>query len=99
MDLSTLLALVPPAYGIYAAALIIACKIATVFWQPPALTSKWTPVYRIVSAIALNVGWAANLIQPGKTGVPVPADQRAAAKAAVTSAGIPIVPAGKIKAP
>lgn len=92
MDLSSLLAYVPAQYALPIAALIIGCKLLTVYVQPPADTSRWAPVYRVVNLIALNIGWATNRLQVGLTGVVVARTDAPAAKAAIEAAGI-VLPA------
>lgn len=95
MDLSSLLAYVPAQYALPIAALIIGCKLLTVYVQPPADTSRWAPVYRVINLIALNIGWATNRLQVGLTGVVVARTDAPAAKAAIEAAGIalPAAPA------
>ncbi|MFT8423140.1 MAG: hypothetical protein ABF665_16795 [Gluconacetobacter sp.] len=88
MDLSSLLAYVPAQYALPIAALIIGCKLLTVYVQPPADTSRWAPVYRAINLIALNIGWATNRLQVGLTGVVVARTDAPAAKAAIEAAGI-----------
>lgn len=83
MDISALLPLIPAAYAAYVAAFIVVCKLITVFWQPPEAASKWAVIYKIVSTIALNVGWAQNRLRPGVTGVMVPRHDAAAVKAGI----------------
>ncbi|MFW7268847.1 hypothetical protein ACMAUO_12865 [Gluconacetobacter sp. Hr-1-5] len=107
MDLSSLLAYVPEQYALLIAALIIGCKLLTVYVQPPADTSRWAPFYRVVNLVALNIGWATNRLQVGLTGVVVARADAPAAKAAIEAVGIPLQssgssstsgPAGKIGA-
>jgi len=83
MDISTLLGLVPEKYAIFVLALCVACKIITVFVRPPQAGSKLAPIFQVVSALALNVGWAANQLQVGKTGVMVNREDAPAVKAAI----------------
>ncbi|CAI9119526.1 hypothetical protein [Brytella acorum] len=91
MDPSLLLAALPERYTLAAALLVIACKIVTVFVQPPPASSRWARVYEIVSAVALNIGWAANRLTPGVTGVSVPREEADKAKAVLASANVPLV--------
>lgn len=94
MDLSSLLGLVPAQYALPIAALIIGCKLLTVYVQPPADTSRWAPVYRVINLVALNIGWATNRLQVGLTGVVVARADAPAAKAAIEAAGIPLQSSG-----
>ena len=66
MDLDTLLDAIPAAWWPYAATAIVACNLVTVFVRPPAAGSRWVLPYRIISALALNIGWAANHVRPGQ---------------------------------
>lgn len=90
MDFSTLLSAVPATYDLYVALFIILCKLVTVFVKPPASTSKVAWLYQIVSLIGLNVGWAANRLQVGKTGVMVARTDADEAKTALAQANIPL---------
>ncbi|AQS87696.1 hypothetical protein AA101099_2638 [Neoasaia chiangmaiensis NBRC 101099] len=91
MDLSTILAGIPARYELYAALLIIACKVVTIFVRPPDATSRYAPLFRIVSLLAMNIGWAANRLQVGQTGIMVPRVQSEQAKSAVANAGVPVL--------
>ncbi len=66
MDIDTLLDTLPAAWWPYAASAIVACNLVTVFVRPPAAGSRWVLPYRCISALALNIGWAANHIKPGQ---------------------------------
>jgi len=88
--LSALLSALPDTYALYASLFVIACKAVTVFVKPPASTSKVAWLYQIVSLIGLNVGWAANRLQVGKTGVMVARTDADEAKAALAQANIPL---------
>lgn len=90
MDFSTLLSAVPDKYALYVSAFIIVCKLVTVFVKPPSSTSKVAWLYQIVSLIGLNLGWAANRLQVGKTGVMVARTDADEAKAALAQANIPL---------
>lgn len=90
MDLSTLLSAVPDKYALYVSVFIVVCKLVTVFVKPPASKAKLAWLYQIVSLIGLNVGWAANRLQIGKTGVMVARSDADEAKAALTQANIPL---------
>ena len=68
MDFSDLLNSLPAAWWPYAALLIIACNLVTVFIKPPAAGSRWVLPYRLISTLALNIGWATNHLKPGHTG-------------------------------
>lgn len=93
MDPATLiLNAIPAQFALPAALLVIACKLVTVFVRPPAATSVWAIPFQIVTMIGLNIGWAANRLQVGKTGVMVPREEAPAAKAAIDAAGVPRVP-------
>lgn len=63
MNISDFLTAIPANYELYAALFIIACKIVTVLVPPPSATSKFLPVFRVISMLALNIGWATNRIQ------------------------------------
>lgn len=67
MDINDLLSLLPAAWPPYASFVIIACKLVTVAVRPPNAGSRWVLPYKIVSTIALNIGWAANHFKPGET--------------------------------
>ena len=67
MDINSILDTLPAAWALPAALLIVACNLVTVFVRPPAAGSLWVMPYRLVSTIALNIGWAANHIKPGQT--------------------------------
>lgn len=79
------LALVPGIgpYLVYAPIVIAVCNIITVVVPPPAAGSRWVGVYKLVSAIALNLGHAANAVPPG---LPASVAGRVEAAAAVTAA-------------
>ncbi len=79
------LALVPGVgpYLAYVPLLIAVCKVVTVACPPPVAGSRWLGVYRLVSAIALNWGHAANAVPPG---LPATVVARVEAAAAVTAA-------------
>lgn len=66
MDLTSFLTSIPAGIQTYAASIIIICNLMTVFIRPPAAGSRWVMPYRIISALALNIGWAANHIKPGQ---------------------------------
>jgi|GEM_PF-5754922 len=86
------MAAIPQGYEIYAVCIIIFCKLLTVFIRPPAPTSHWAPVFQIITTIALNIGWASNRLQIGKTGIMVARDKAAEAKQAVIAAGLTPAP-------
>lgn len=65
MDFTSLLAALPDSVQGYAALIIILCNLVTVFIRPPASGSRWVQPYKLVSALALNIGWATNHIRPG----------------------------------
>lgn len=52
--------------------LIAASALALRFWKPPASTSKWLPVYKIVVEIAQAKGWNANAFQPDAKAMMLP---------------------------
>lgn len=91
LDLSSLLAMVPAKYALPVALFIIVCKLVTVFVRPPASDSVWAKPFQVVTMIALNIGWAANRLQVGKTGIMVPRETATDAKAAIASAGVPVL--------
>lgn len=66
MELDSFLSAIPATWWPYAALLIIACNLVTVLIRPPGAGSRWVLPYRIISALALNIGWAANHIKPGQ---------------------------------
>ena len=70
-------------YLVYAPIVIAACKIITVVCPPPVAGSRWLGVYKLVSAVALNFGYASNAVPPG---LPPTVAQRVEAAAAVTAA-------------
>lgn len=65
MDVSTLLTALPDNVQGYAALVIIICNLVTVFIKPPAAGSRWVLPYRLISTLALNIGWAKNHLKPG----------------------------------
>ncbi|MBA5726423.1 hypothetical protein [Bombella mellum] len=67
MNFSDLLTALPGSVQGYAALLIVVCNLVTVFIRPPAAGSRWVLPYRVISAVALNIGWAANHVRPGQT--------------------------------
>lgn len=89
-DYTTLLNALPDKYALCVSAFIILCKLVTVFVKPPAATSKLAWLYQIVSLIGLNVGWAANRLQIGKTGLMLARSDVDQAKAALAHANIPL---------
>lgn len=66
MELDSFLSTIPAAWWPYAATAIVTCNLVTVFVRPPAAGSRWVLPYRCISALALNIGWAANHIKPGQ---------------------------------
>ncbi|MBS4075414.1 hypothetical protein KGY14_09450 [Ameyamaea chiangmaiensis] len=64
MDISFLLSCLPDSDLRYVAFVIVACKLVTVCVPAPADTSRWLPLYRLVNAVALNIGWARNRFDP-----------------------------------
>jgi len=92
ITLAALLNAVPARFVLPVALFVIACKAVTVFVRPPPATSKWAKPFQIVSMIALNVGWAANRLQVGKTGIMVARDQAEDAKSVLASTEPPIRP-------
>lgn len=95
MDPSLLLAALPAQYTLCTALLVIGCKVMTIFIRPPATTSPWAVPYEIISAIALNIGWAANRLQVGRTGIMVPRNDTEAAKATLSASGVKVIPRKK----
>lgn len=79
---------IPENWALSVALFVIACKIVTVFVRPPAAGSRWVPVYQLVTLIALNIGWAANRLQIGRTGVMVARSDATAAKEVLAQASI-----------
>lgn len=94
MSFSDLLGLVPAQYALPIALLIILSKVVTVYIQPPADTSRWASVYRVINLVALNIGWATNRLQVGLTGITVARADAPSAKAAIEAAGIALQPSG-----
>lgn len=90
MDLSMLLACLPSDYGLYAALLIVICKVITSAVQPPGAGSRWARPYQLINMMALNIGWATNRLQVGRTGIMVPRDQRKAATRILKTSGVPV---------
>lgn len=68
MDFPDLLTALPNSWQGYAAFIIIACNLVTVFIKPPGAGSRWVLPYRVISTLALNIGWAANHLKPGHAG-------------------------------
>lgn len=66
MNLTSFLTSIPTGLQTYAASVIIICNLVTVFIRPPVAGSRWVLPYRIISALALNIGWARNHLQPGQ---------------------------------
>ncbi|GBR44595.1 hypothetical protein [Neokomagataea thailandica] len=62
VDLSGILNVIPTHYESWAAFLIIFCKLITVFTPPPEMNSWLYRVYKVISLLGLNVGWATNCI-------------------------------------
>ncbi|GCE79530.1 hypothetical protein MSKU3_1005 [Komagataeibacter oboediens] len=58
---------------------------------PPHAGSKWAVAYQVMTTIGLNIGWAENHFKPSQTAVRVAVEDKPAAKAAVTAAGIPVL--------
>jgi hypothetical protein len=85
MDLSSLLDALPPRYSLYCVLPIMLCKLVTVFMPPPDAQSRWAALYRMISVIALNVGWAENRMQVDEAGIMVPRDKVDAIKPAVAT--------------
>ncbi|GBD55724.1 hypothetical protein [Gluconobacter wancherniae] len=67
MDLSGFLNEIPARYELWVALFIIACKLITVFVRPPKDSSCLAAAFQFVSLIGLNVGWAANRLEAGRT--------------------------------
>ena len=91
MDPSLLLAALPAQYTLCTALLVIGCKVVTVFVRPPAKSSSWAVPYEIISTIALNIGWAANRLQVGRTGIMVARNDAETAKTALTASGVKVL--------
>ncbi|WP_418610648.1 hypothetical protein [Gluconobacter cerinus] len=62
-DLSGLLADIPARYELWVALLIIGCKLITVFLPPPQNTSRFGGIYRVITLLGLNFGWATNRLE------------------------------------
>ncbi len=65
MDITSFLTSLPTSIQTYVASVIIICNLMTVFIRPPAAGSRWILPYRLISILALNIGWAKNHLQPG----------------------------------
>lgn len=65
MNISSLLTALPDSVQGYAALIIVACNLVTVCIRPPSAGSRWILPYRLISTLALNIGWATNHLQPG----------------------------------
>lgn len=71
-------------------AIVVSCKLVTVAVPPPAATSRWAGLYGVISRVALNLGYAVNAFQPGRSAVMVPTDVRGDVRTAVADKlGIP----------
>ncbi|MXV36792.1 MULTISPECIES: hypothetical protein [unclassified Saccharibacter] len=66
MDITSFLDLLPNNIGLIVTGVIIACKLITISVRPPASNSRWELIYRAVSTVALNIGWATNRFQAGR---------------------------------
>ncbi|GBQ69579.1 hypothetical protein AA103196_2252 [Ameyamaea chiangmaiensis NBRC 103196] len=89
--LMAVLSYVPSQYAIYPAGLIILCVVLRAVIQPPAADSRWAGVYQIMSALAGCIGWALPRLRPGISAIDVPRGHTGAGKAALASAGVPVV--------
>ena len=67
MDLSGFLNDIPARYELWVALFIITCKLLTVFVRPPKDGSPWAMPFQMISLLALNIGWAANRLQTGRS--------------------------------
>lgn len=67
MDITPFLNLLPDNIALIVAGLIIACKLVTVAVRPPSAGSRWQLPYRTISMAALNIGWATNRFQAGRS--------------------------------
>ncbi|WP_024717062.1 hypothetical protein [Gluconobacter oxydans] len=75
--------LIPAEYLIYPAWLIVGCAVLRAVIQPPAATSRWAPLYELMSATGGCIGWAIPRLRPGITAVPVAREDAAKVKAAI----------------
>ncbi|WP_018981019.1 hypothetical protein [Saccharibacter floricola] len=66
MDITAFLDLLPSNIGLIVACVIIVCKLVTVTVRPPSNGSRWGLLYRAISTVALNIGWATNRFQAGR---------------------------------
>ena len=64
MDLSTIVALLPARYAVYAAALFGACALVSALWPTPHPDSRILPLWRLVNLLGGNFKYAANLLHP-----------------------------------
>jgi len=87
-SLALFLDLVPARYAIYPAALIVLCAVLGAMIQAPAANSRWVGPYKIMMVLAANIAWAVPRLRPGISVVDVAREDKAAAIAAVASAGI-----------
>lgn len=76
----------------YAAGVVIGCKVITIAFPPPQADSRLAPIYRLISKIALNIGWAVNRVQPGLTGVMVDRAAVPEVKKELLSQGVRVYP-------
>lgn len=87
------LALIPGVgpYLMYLPLLIAVCKIVTVAVPPPGAGSRWLGIYKLVSAIALNFGYASNAVPAGLP----PSVARQVEAAATVTAAVPAAAAAQ----
>ena len=87
------LALVPGIgpYLVYLPIIVALCKLVTVACPPPVAGSRWLGVYKLVSAVALNFGYAANAIPAGLP----PSVARQVEAAATVTAAVPMAAAAQ----
>lgn len=83
--LATILCLIP-ADDIATATAVISfviasCALAVRFWKPPPPSSRWLPLYRVVSALAQARGWNASAYQPGRQAIMIPSSEDRSAAA------------------
>lgn len=63
VDMSGIFNAIPPQYETWAAFFIIFCKLITVVMPPPVSNSYLYNVYKMVSFMGLNIGWASNCLE------------------------------------
>ena len=71
---------------VVALAIVVACKLVTVCIPPPVASSRWLPLYTLVSRVGLNIGWAVNAYQSSRSPILVPVERGSEIRAVVAQA-------------